>query len=188
MVHIRGIHMIRMTIFACLMGVVSIHGMQSPRRVRWATEFHEAAAAGRLEVITQLGLNSSENINSVDAQGNTPLIIAAQNGHYSVVKFLIDMAAEINVQNSQGTTALIAACSALDNKEDRLQIIELLLRNNADKALALHAAVKCNFSEAVELLIQDTTSGDLQVMDNDGKTPKDYARPGSTLDILQALS
>ena len=38
--------------------------------------------------------------------GNRPLHIASQNGHYAIVKQLIDLGVDLNAQNNSGNTAL----------------------------------------------------------------------------------
>jgi ankyrin repeat protein len=57
----------------------------------------------------------------------TPLMIAAQNGHFQVVKYLIEQGeADPNIANSDGFNALHLA--ALNNEKDT-KVIELLLTN-----------------------------------------------------------
>ena len=42
------------------------------------------------------------DINADDGYGNTPLILAAQNGNYAIAKYLIDNGADIDAQNNDG--------------------------------------------------------------------------------------
>lgn len=43
---------------------------------------------------------------AVDSAGNTPLIVACQNGHFSVCKLLLAHGADLNASNHKGNTAL----------------------------------------------------------------------------------
>ena len=51
--------------------------------------------------------NSYVDINKIcDSNGNTPLIVACQNGHLNVVKMLVDSGADMNQINKKGNTPL----------------------------------------------------------------------------------
>jgi len=56
------------------------------------------------ELSTYLTEGSDPNI--VDSAGNTPLIVACQNGHFGVVKMFLTHGADINASNHKGNTAL----------------------------------------------------------------------------------
>lgn len=58
----------------------------------------------------------------------TPIHLAVRKGQCEIVKLLIPIIPDINVQNGWGHTPLFIAC-----RDQRLSIIELLLKNNADK-------------------------------------------------------
>lgn len=45
-----------------------------------------------------------------DADLNTPLILAAVNGHLSIVDILLEYGADLNAKNKQGSTALELSC------------------------------------------------------------------------------
>lgn len=47
--------------------------------------------------------------NSLDQNNNTPLILAAMNGHTEIVRLLIDAGADVNARNSHHDTALMTA-------------------------------------------------------------------------------
>jgi len=65
-------------------------------------------------------------INSLDENGNTPLIIAVKNGKRLVAKHLIDSKADVNVTSKEGITPL-AIAKQLNNQD----LISLLLSNGA---------------------------------------------------------
>ncbi len=69
----------------------------------------------------------------------TALHWAAKKGHVQVVKFLVSSKAEINVQDSQGNTPLIAAIQSTDGAlTSRLEIMRHLLENQANPLIYNH--------------------------------------------------
>lgn len=51
--------------------------------------------------------STSSKVNCEDVcTGNTPLHVAAQNGHYDIVKLLIELSANLNAKNENGNTPL----------------------------------------------------------------------------------
>jgi ankyrin repeat protein len=65
----------------------------------------------------------SLQLDCVDAFGSTALILAAQNGHLEVVRYLLSLGAiDIDAQNKSGMTALICACKS----DDLLPLVQLL--------------------------------------------------------------
>jgi len=70
---------------------------------------------------------SFAEINSPDADGNTPLICASANGNARVVQMLVDQGACVNHQNHQGETALYWAVS-----QGFTSIVEILIESGAN--------------------------------------------------------
>ncbi len=56
-----------------------------------------------------LGKNPKVSFNFVNAQGDTPMMIAARNGHANIVKYLVNEGADVNIVNRSGETALSIA-------------------------------------------------------------------------------
>lgn len=67
------------------------------------------------------------NINVVDENLYTPLMIASKKGYFDIAKLLLDAKASINNQSKTGETALILAAS--NHNRD---IVRLLIDNGAD--------------------------------------------------------
>jgi len=49
------------------------------------------------------------DVNATDKDGKTPLILAATNDHFSIVKSLIEAGADLNMKDKEGRTALDCA-------------------------------------------------------------------------------
>jgi ankyrin repeat protein len=73
-------------------------------------------------------LTSLEAVNCVDSNnGNCPIHIAAQNGHFETVQLLIKRGADLNVQNAKGNTPIHMAVGY-----DYYETAMLLIENKAD--------------------------------------------------------
>ncbi len=77
--------------------------------------------------------------------GSTPLFIACQDGHDSIVEALLGHKADVNkASTDDGSTALYAAC-----EEGHVSIVEALLGHKADVSEAskdggwIHTVVRC---------------------------------------------
>lgn len=68
-----------------------------------------AAEEGIIGEVEEL-LAGGEDVNTVDAWGNTPLYLAARGGHEELVRRLLGRGASTDMMNTRGQTALHAAC------------------------------------------------------------------------------
>ena len=59
--------------------------------------------------------------------GFTPLLVACQNGHIEVVRWLITSGAEIEATENQGATPLLLAC-----QNGHIEVVRLLITSGAD--------------------------------------------------------
>jgi ankyrin repeat protein len=92
-------------------------------------DFVAAAGRGDLETI-DLFLTAGMDADSLDVNGYTAMMLAAEQGNTDVVKRLLERKASPNVQGIEGATALIQA--AFHNRPDT---VEALLAAGADPAL-----------------------------------------------------
>lgn len=92
-----------------------------------AGEIHTAAQTGDLKIVKKMISDYSELIDSRNDSLYTPLIIAAANGHFKIVKFLVSEGADINLGDRENTSALQNATLAGHEK-----IVKYLLSQGAD--------------------------------------------------------
>ena len=82
--------------------------------------------ADRQEADLALSLiEQGANVHATD-DDETPLLMAARNGHLGVMRVLLDKGANINVQSARGETALMRAASSSD-----VEMVKLLLSRGA---------------------------------------------------------
>jgi len=89
----------------------------------------DASAAGDLrrarEILSRRA--NAVDINGCDDLGDTPLILAARNGHFELVQLLLEKGADVEATNSSNDTALISASERPDNAA----VLNLLLDHGA---------------------------------------------------------
>ncbi len=85
-----------------------------------------AIRLGKLKKVKKF-LDEGYKVEYKDEWGFTPLMIAAENGHYDIVDLLIDNGADINAKNSNGQTAL-----SLAKKKWHVDIMRLLTESGAE--------------------------------------------------------
>ena len=107
-----------------------------------------------------------ENVNYVDKNGKTLLIYSIEEGHFDIVRCLIDNGAFIELPDFEKHTPLMYASSFDKNlpkqyQNSHLKILKLLLSRGANinkkcikNETALDKAIKCNLEEVVRLLVK----------------------------------
>lgn len=92
------------------------------------TPLHTAACEGHKSICTVLTEKGSmARVGELDVEGRTPLILAAQEGHCSTVRHLLDRKSPIDHRGYNGHSALSAAAL-----QGHGEVVELLLRRGAD--------------------------------------------------------
>lgn len=71
--------------------------------------------------------SSITNINERDLKHRTALSWAAENGHFTIAKLLLDAKANPNTEDHLGSTPLV-----LSAMNDKLEMVRLLLENNSE--------------------------------------------------------
>ncbi|XP_060597665.1 ankyrin repeat and SOCS box protein 3-like isoform X2 [Ruditapes philippinarum] len=70
---------------------------------------HIAAMRGYSDIVDLL-VEHKASVHSRDYEGNTPLVLAARNGHYLPMKSLLKAGCDVNAANYEGCTSLHFAC------------------------------------------------------------------------------
>ncbi|XP_078600323.1 E3 ubiquitin-protein ligase HACE1-like isoform X1 [Branchiostoma floridae x Branchiostoma japonicum] len=150
----------------CLAKLLEYNADVNIRNNEGLTTIHWLAVNGRTELLHDLlqhvrengdveGGDRKQNVDVEDAQGQTALHVACQNGHKSTVLCLLDNGADINRPNVTGATPLSFACS--HGQRDTAQI--LLSRGakylgDSNGCAPLELAVQGGYSETCEVLLQ----------------------------------
>lgn len=129
------------------------------------------------------------NVTDRRSNGNTPLMLAAYNGHVEVVRFLLEEGARIDARNAQGRTPLIFASTG-----SFPETVSLLLERGADpnatddaeKWSALMFAAAEGHEEVVRILLEH--GADPALEDRDGETAATFARNGDHTEIADLLA
>ena len=117
---------------------------------------HDAVDAGDLELVNHFITVHMADVNAADVSRNTPLHIAAKEGHASIVAALLAAGADVNLQDDDENTPLHLAAEAGQAVMVSLLIqatASLNVKNDDDKA-PLHLAVDGGHAAIVALLIE----------------------------------
>lgn len=136
----------------------------------------KAVKEGDDNSIDLLLYHQNADVNCLNEEGKSLLILACFLGHQSTVHTLVSSGANVNLQDNYGWTALMAAC-----KENHLTIIRELVENGADLNIvdnnghpAIYTVVASagsfeDYLETLQLLITQPCV-DKNTMNNDGVT------------------
>ncbi len=152
------------------------------------TPLMHAAVGGNIRIVrAMLEAGAQPDVRAVN--GWTALALASAKGHIAVMDQLLLVGADPNMGDVFGWTPLMHAV------EQRRPDAVLLLLNrpdvavderNTDGVTALHRAVAQGFAKISRMLVQAGASVDLK--DESGRTPADYARETGQVEILNDLS
>ena len=131
----------------------------------------------------------AKGVDAIVRDGRTVLIYAAWNGSTEVVKTLIEIGANINIQNDNGDTALRLAA-----RRGLTEIVKILVENGADMNIkdsrygrtALIYAAREGRTEVVKLLIDN--GANMNIKDSRyGRTALDMAEGRGHTEIINIL-
>lgn len=89
--------------------------------------FEKKASVSDIEALIKNGADVFER----DSNGETPLHVAAKNGHAALIKLLLDAGSDVNDVDNVGFTPLICIASSSANES----AMKMLLENGADVAV-----------------------------------------------------
>jgi ankyrin repeat protein len=134
--------------------------------------------------VTEAGLDAGAS----DQRGNTPLMLAAYNGHTAVVEFLLGRGAPIDARNREGRTALMFAATGPFPETVSLLLERGAAPNATDKAEGwsplMFAAAEGNREVARHLLEH---GADPTLTDRDGETARTFAANGNHTAVVNLL-
>ena len=111
------------------------------------------------------------DVNTKDADGNTPLHFAARKGNHKRVEVLLKNGADVNAENKKGTRPLHLAA-----ERNADTVMEVLLKNGADvnaknkhSDTPLHSAAYYNADKAIGVLLKN--GADINANDYIASTP-----------------
>lgn len=146
----------------------------------------DVARNGSVEEMQTLMNIDKDTINTKNANGFSPLILACYRGNIDVAVFLINNVKNIDEISPEGT-ALVASIFKGDKK-----MSEILLQNganpniqNAEGITALMFAVQTQNEELVKLLLKYKSNKKLK--DKKGKTAFEYAVFSNNKNIVNLL-
>ena len=132
-------------------------------------------------------INNGADVNILDTDGDSPLMIVCSIGHESTLQILLEKGANVNLCNKTGVSPLYAACSSGHDST-----IQLLLNNGADVNLCdetgvspLYAACSSGHDSTIQLLLNNGANKNL--CDNQGKSPVYVACENGNDSTLQLL-
>lgn len=155
---------------------------------RGCTALLLAAGHGFEDIVDVLVAGGADVNKAALHDGMTPLCVASFDGHLGTVRSLLKYDAEVDKQNKNGLTPLIAACvraPSLDVLNELLKCNAEVDKVNAEGASALLVASQNGHVEAVRVLLQH----DAQVnkTSNSGMTPLFSASKNGHLTVAELL-
>jgi ankyrin repeat protein len=94
---------------------------------------HEAVEAGDLSAV-KAGLDAGDDVNGLDGERRTPLIVAAGLGHLELVRLLLERGAEPEWRDATEETALLKA--AANGHREVVSVLLPLALSDDDRDLA----------------------------------------------------
>ena len=168
----------RLLIIALISGTLAAQTRATTNQVEVITqqEAIEAALYGKTATI-ETALKQGYNPDVCDPDNRTLLMYAAFNGQTDIARKLIEAKADVNLQDSTGTSALMFAASA-PNGKDTVQLLldhgaQINMIDSNEHFTALMWAAAEGQAENVKLLLKN--KADTTLMDIDGDTAQSFA-------------
>lgn len=123
---------------------------------RGATAFHLAAYFGVEPAALQRMIAAGCLVDTPDMDGRTPLLLASERGHSSIVAILLEHGADTEVTDSRFnmTALMLAAANGRDQVVEQLIPVSKVDARDGEMATALHFAARSCSASTVEALIK----------------------------------
>ncbi|NGX46328.1 MAG: Phosphocholine transferase AnkX, partial [Chlamydiae bacterium] len=145
---------------------------------------HHACQAGSLEAAELLAFEKSLNATTTD--GATPLMLAAGNGHFAVVQFLLKGGADTSIKNANGVNALHSACQGGSLEAVQLLILKIDPNTIGARGTPLMVSVYCEHLAIVEFLLEE--GADPALTDTNGWNVLHHACLSGSLETAELLA
>jgi uncharacterized protein len=156
-------------------------------QIATAQDIFDVARKGSVAEMKQLITSNPGLINTYNADGNSPLLLAVYRGNTDVAKFLIENGAVIDDKSSAGSP-LIAATF-----KESMELVELLLKKGANinaldsqKNPALYYALQSNNTALIKKLLEFKPNLELQLEDK--RTIKEFAKSINNQEINNLIN
>ncbi len=137
-----------------LFGLIEKLENEHDKRAALKALFLQACTVGKISIIKELSDTHIDMNNTVDSNGSTGLMLAAESGHYEAVQMFLEREVSLHTRdNYQRTAIMLAAC------QGQTQVVELLLKHLPVGTVitAFKAAISNNQIEtAIHLIAQDS--------------------------------
>ena len=159
---------------------------------------HIASTYGLSYLAKSILMEPDADVNATDKDGDTPLHLAALNGHSDTINVLVKDCAKINSKNKDERTPLhYAAASGHTDAIRKLSVTPDYIKDNDDPSqyyenakdkdgrTPLHYAAASGRTDAIRELIE--SGADVHATDTDGTTPLHYAVESGRTDAIREL-
>ena len=158
-------------------------------RYKDGLDIFEAATVGDLKTVEKYLTKQPDQINSLSADGFTPLTLASYFGQLEIVKLLLKYHADPNIAaNNQMHVAPLHSACAISNYE----IADALIRAGADVnakqqsgVTPLHSAAHNGQMKLAKLLIDN--GADVNARSEAGQSPLDMAKEKGSEETVQLI-
>lgn len=144
----RRLEIMRMLLEAGANPLLTVHGSNA---------FHAASWGSRAQALFLLAEKCPQGLESLDDQGRTPLMIAAQAGDEETLRMLLSLGADVHARDGRGDGVLSYAARCRRGGEYNLNRLALLVEKGAslseDGSQALIAASQSGTVQAVRWLL-----------------------------------
>ncbi len=150
-------------------------------------EMRQAALNGDADHVKKF-IDAGTDVNAMNQEGHTALMLAAYNGHTEIVTMLIDMDAVVDRRDLLGQTALLYASSGQFPETVRILLDKgaepNIVDSNEHFSPLMHAATAGNL-DAVKLLLE--YGADRLLTDVDGDNAEFFARQAGHNQVAEYL-
>ena len=152
------------------------------------TALMTAVKKNDVPLVKQL-IQQGVNVSELDASQDSPLIMAAYQGHTEIVRLLLEAGADVAaVDPGMKATALHAAAYAGNTDAAKLLIqyhVDVNKQGPYNGYTALHDAIWQGNEETARVIIE--SGADLTIKSNQGETPLEFAQARHQTTIAQLI-